>query len=33
MKKSRKIDRLIKGVTLKEYLIQQMIKSGWRSLI
>jgi hypothetical protein len=33
MKKSRKIDRLIKGVTLKEYLIQQMIKTGWRSLI
>jgi hypothetical protein len=31
--KSKKIDRLIKGITLKEYLIQQMIKSGWRSLI
>lgn len=33
MMKSKKIDRLIKGITLKEYLIQQMIKSGWRSLI
>jgi len=27
------IKKLISGRTLKEYLIQQMIKGGWRSLI
>jgi hypothetical protein len=27
------IKKLISGRTLKEYLIQQMIKTGWRSLI
>jgi hypothetical protein len=29
----KSIKKLIKGITLKEYLIQQIIKSGWRSLI
>ena len=32
MKKS-KIDRLIKGVTFKEYIIRHMLWGGWRSLI
>jgi hypothetical protein len=31
--KSKKIDRLIKGVTLKEYIIRNMLWGGWRSLI
>jgi hypothetical protein len=29
----KEIKKLISGRTLKEYLIQQMIKGGWRSLI